>query len=86
VGPAVTDNLTPDDLLHALSALRGRTCWSVLYGPSTGRTIQLQFEEKIRRSLPVDNDAPTEDERLFDAEYVLYVACAWRLETAVGVL
>jgi hypothetical protein len=73
-------------LAIALTALRGRSYWSVLYGPSSGRVIQLQFEPRVPRAVPVENDALTEDERLNDAEFVLYISCAWRLDQTTGVV
>jgi hypothetical protein len=73
-------------LADALAALRGRACWSALSGPSTGRVVQLQFERKLLRTNPVENDALSDDERRYDAEFVLYVSCAWRLEQGNEVL
>jgi hypothetical protein len=74
------------DLADALAGLRGRACWSALSGPSTGSVVQLQFEPKLLRTAPVDNDALSDDERRYDAEFVLYVSCAWRLEQAHEVI
>src|SRR5258708_6263723 len=80
------DEQTIATLAKAFMALRGRACWSVLYGPSSGRVMQLQFESKLPRAVPVENDALTDDERMYDAEFVLYVSCAWRLDQATAVV
>lgn len=44
--------------------------------------MQLQFERKLPRAVPVANDALSSEEQFHDAEFVLYVSCAWRLEGA----
>ena len=75
-----THEPTPAGLLEAVHAAAGSTCWSVSYGPSTGSIIQVHLGGKLLRAIPLRNPAATEDERLYESEYVIYVACAWRLD------
>jgi hypothetical protein len=69
-----------------LDAVRGRKCWAVYYGESTGAVIQVHFEQKILRVEPLLNPNLSEDERRFDGEYALYISCAWRLDDNQNIL
>jgi len=67
-------------------SLLSTVCWSVIGGAGNGTVISLAFGEKVRRAKALGNSRLTEEERLFEGEFSLFVECAWRLQTQEAVL
>jgi hypothetical protein len=71
-------------LTAELHALVGQPCWSVSVGPRA--TVALELGEKLRRVQALKNPQLSEEQRQFIGEYWLLVQCAWRLDSADGVM
>ena len=71
-------------LNKSLDALVGEECWGLI--ASAGGRLLLKFGEKIPKHKPGRNLAVTEDERIFEGAFSLFVECAWRLDTPTLVL
>jgi hypothetical protein len=82
-GAPVTD---VDELSGALRALTGAPCWSALAGRGAGGTLVLDLGGKLRRVQPLKNPQLTDEQRMYTGELWLLVRCAWRLESAEGVV
>jgi len=67
-------------------SLTSTVCWSVIGGAGVGTAISLAFGEKIPRASPLGNTRLTEEERIFEGEFSLFVECTWRLQTPDEVL
>jgi hypothetical protein len=64
-----------------LNELPGKECWSITGGPSTGSMINLALGQKIKRKQPLKGQFLSEDEKLHQGEYSIYIEfCSWRLE------
>lgn len=61
--------------------LRSSVCWSVIAGAGAGTVISLDFGGKVLRNKPLKNPALTDEQRRYAGEDVLYIECAWRLQT-----
>jgi hypothetical protein len=81
VAHAMTEVLT-----SALAALIGAPCWSALAGRGAGGTVVLDLGARLRRVQPLKNAQLTDEQRACTGELWLLVRCAWRLETAAGVV
>lgn len=70
-------------LIAEFRKLKGKRCWSVTAGPSTGLAIDLKFGKKIPYAEQeiLDNRHLSKDERMNYAEYSLYIAYPWRIDT-----
>lgn len=74
------------ELSKAISALVGRECWSAVAGAGTGSVVSLQFGEKVRRSQRFTNPYLSPEAQEFDGEYILFIECAWRLDSETAVV
>jgi hypothetical protein len=66
--------------------LHSSVCWSVVAGAGTGSLVSLDFGEKIIRTKPLKNPALSDEQRNYFGENVLYIECAWRLQTRSEVI
>jgi hypothetical protein len=62
-----------------LSGMLGRQCWSFSASINTGSHVVLDIGRKIRRKRPLRNPRISEEERLYEGEFNLYITCSWRL-------
>jgi hypothetical protein len=88
VAPATrlwSDAMT-DVLTTALAALIGAPCWSALAGRGAGGTVVLDLGGRLPRAQPLRNAQLTDEQRAYTGEHWLLVRCAWRLESAAGVV
>jgi len=63
-----------------LNRLIGKPCWAIYAGKATGSNLDISFGRKIPRAIPLLGEHLTEDQRYHDAEFSLYITCAWRLD------
>lgn len=63
-----------------LAPFRGLHCWSIIAGAGTGSVVSLGFGRKVPRTKILTNPHLSEEQRHFDAEYSIFVECAWRLD------
>jgi hypothetical protein len=75
-----------DVLTSALAALLGAPCWSALAGRGAGGTVVLDLGARLPRGQPLKNAQLTDEQRAYTGEMWLLVRCAWRLESAAGVV
>lgn len=75
-----------ESFVATMRTLSGKVLWSVVMGASTGSHLGLDVGGKRRLRHPLKNDRLTEDERNFEGELILYIKCAWRLETKAAFL
>jgi hypothetical protein len=69
------------DLRVVLQNFVNKKCWATVAGEGTGSTFTLDFGKKIPRMRPLTNPHLSEDVKLFNSEYGLYVQFAsWRLD------
>lgn len=68
-------------LIDALQKLVGTPCWSIITGLGTWPTLSMQFGNKVPLERPLTNDHLTEEERLFEGEYALFIECSWRIDS-----
>jgi hypothetical protein len=71
-------------LTAELHALVGQPCWSASAGPRA--TVAMDLGEKLRRAQALKNPRLTDEQRHFIGEHWLLVQCAWRLDSADGVV
>lgn len=64
----------------------GRRCTGFVAGVGTGSHVTLEFEPRLRRSAPLSNSLLSEEQRLTEAEYSIFILCTWRLDAEVGVV
>ena len=71
----------------AVKELLSKECWATVAGEGVGSTFSVKLGKKIARSRPIKNRFLSEDARLYDAEYSLYVQFAsWRLDDSRSVI
>lgn len=79
-----------DAIAHFVSAIQnlpGCLCWAFAGGEGTGSTFSIEIGKKIARNKPLKNRFLSEDAKLYDGEYSLYVQFAsWRLDDAQQVI
>jgi len=75
-----------EDFLNKLGSLIGKPCWSFCGGENTGSDIDLGFGRKIPRIVRLLNPYLTEEQKYYDAEIVLFIKCAWRLDSGDAVI
>ena len=74
-------------LQNAIQNLPGCLCWSFVGGEGTGSTFSIEIGKKIPRSRPSKNKFLSDDAKLYDGEYSLYVQFAsWRLDDSQSVI
>lgn len=66
--------------------VRGRECWSVIGGASTGSAISMRFGNRVPLRRPLQNPTLSLEERIFDGERSLIVYCDWRLDHGSSVV
>lgn len=69
-----------------LSGVRGRECWSVIGGASTGSAISIKFGDRVPLLRPLQNPTLSLEDRAFDGERSLIVYCDWRLDRGSGIV
>lgn len=67
-----------------LLGVRGRECWSVIGGASTGSAISMRVGNRVPLPRPLQNPTLSPEERTFDGERSLIVYCDWRLDRGSG--
>ncbi len=77
---------TRERLERALARLVGQRCWSIAAGAGTGSVLHLGLGAAIPRPRPLTNPNLTPQARDNEAEFGLYVECAWRLDGPARVL
>jgi len=70
-----------EKLSSALERFLGRTCIGYSAGGAAGSLVSLEFEPRVRRLRPLTNPVLSEEQRLAEAEYAVFVLCAWRLDS-----
>ena len=70
-----------EQLSRALETFVGRTCLGHTAGGSAGSHVSLEFEPRVPRLRPLTNPALSEEQRLTEAEYAVFVLCTWRLDS-----
>lgn len=68
------------ELESALHAMVGKQCWSYAASINTGSHVSFDIGRKVRRKKPLRNPRISEEERLYQGEFDLYVTCSWRLD------
>jgi len=69
-----------NQLKKSLSKLSGRKCWSMIGGGCSGRTISIQFEDKIKSYHNFINNKLTYEENVYKGEYRFLIYCYWQVE------
>lgn len=69
-----------------LSGVRGRECWSIIGGASTGSAISMRFGNRVPLHRRLKNPTLSLEEQTFDGERSLIVYCDWRLDRGSGVV
>lgn len=70
----------------SLSRLRGLVCWAIVAGKGTGTTIDIHFGQKIPRKQALKNTLLSEEVRLYEGEYGIFVRCSWRIDSKSDVI
>lgn len=60
--------------------------WHVGAGPSTGSVITMEIGGKRTLKVPLTNPQVTEERRLFEGEFGLFVECPWRVTTKTALV
>jgi len=63
-----------------IDRLVGKPCWSVVAGASTGSTVAIDIGDRVPRDAPLTNAHLSEDQKRYEAECIVFVECAWRLD------
>lgn len=71
-------------LSATLENFLGKLCVGSVAG--TGSLVTLEFEPRVLRQRPVPNPSLTEEQRTSEAQYAIFVECAWRLDNAQEVV
>lgn len=69
-----------------LLSLVGEKCWAVVAGTGTGSVLSLYFGGRVPRQRRLSNPNVSAEAQEFDGEYVLYIECAWRLDSEDAVI
>lgn len=73
---------TPRQAVEALLArLVGLRCSGYTAGGAAGSHVNLEFGGRIPRAKPLENEYLTEEQRLGEPEYSVFVLCVWRLDS-----
>lgn len=71
----------------SMNELIGKECWEIIAGPGSGSCVRLLMGAKIPRTVPLKNKTLSEQSRLFDSEFSIFIEeAAWRLESADEVI
>lgn len=74
------------ELRHDLSALCGLPCLGVVAEASVSTAVTLHLGRALHLREPLTDERLPEFLRAHEGEYLLFVACAWRLDTATAVV
>lgn len=72
--------------IQQAQGLVGKTCWACVAGSPMGTIIHLHLGAKVPRPRPLDNPHLSEDLRVCEGEYALFVASGWRLDSPTHVI
>lgn len=75
-----------DHLSRALERFVSRTCIGHMAGGAAGSHVSLEFEPRVPRVRPLINPALSDQQRLTEAEYAIFVLCTWRLDSEEEVI
>lgn len=75
-----------EEFLLLLNKVVGTPCIGFTAGAGTGSVVAVEFGSRRPRLRPLTNQFLTEDQRLGESEYSLFVECAWRLDSAKEVV
>lgn len=70
----------------ALLNIVGTPCWSIIAGEGSGSLITLAFGDKRQKTKRLSNPKLTDAQRNFDSEFEIYIECAWRIQSELGVI
>jgi hypothetical protein len=68
------------DVKEFVGLLRGQQIWFINGGGAAGSTFSLSLGKRTLRSKALQNSSVSEEFRLFQGEFTLYVWSTWRLE------
>jgi hypothetical protein len=74
------------EITASLERLLGEECWAIIAGSGTGSVILLDLGAKLRREVPLRNDALSDEERNFEAPYSVHIWSSWRVERGAAVV
>jgi hypothetical protein len=74
------------EFIASLNRLVGQVCWGFVAGEGTGSVISLNIGGKVLRKSPLKNPHLSAEQRKYDAEFDLFIQCAWRLESKTQVI
>ena len=69
------------DVVAFVDLLRGQQVWFINGGGAAGSTFSLSLGKKSLRTKALQNPSVSEEFRLFQGEFSLYVWSTWRLES-----
>ncbi|MDR4509009.1 MAG: hypothetical protein MRJ65_12380 [Candidatus Brocadiaceae bacterium] len=66
---------------NEIGKLIGKNCWGVVAGQGNGSMVTLHIGEKVKRSQPLRNEKLSQDLRVFQGEFCVFIkGCSWRFE------
>lgn len=73
-------------LASSLENFVGKRCIGHVAGGAAGSHVSLEFGQRVQRLRPLSNPALSEEQRLTEAEYSVFVLCSWRLDSEFEVI
>ena len=55
--------------------LTGLECWAAPFHPESG--VLFELGERVRRETPLNSEFRTEEEKIFQGKYNLFITCSW---------
>jgi hypothetical protein len=74
----------PQELAAIVAQLEGLKCWHVGTGGAVGSTFLLALGERTPRSIPLRNQAHSDEFPYNKGSASILIWCAWRLDDAAG--
>ncbi|MEO6393331.1 MAG: hypothetical protein ABIP75_15895 [Pyrinomonadaceae bacterium] len=65
----------------SINQLVGKPCWGFVAGAPRGSVVSLDIGRKLPSESPRKNTHLTVEQRRYDAEFILFIHCVWRLDS-----
>lgn len=75
-----------EQLSGTLERFVGRHCIGYVAGGAAGSHVSLEFEPRVKRKRPLVNPTLSEEQRLTEAGYAIFILCSWRLDSESKVI